>query len=260
MGHERVGVLPKSDRWRKIVSDIAHLPESNFSVENIVEKTAQALNDRLRRLHLDEGIQDVFTFLLILSISAKSNEPTKYLSTYGFDLGGKPATPLFLAHILSSYSIHENASQEYFELAKNAAIRTLADYYSQESRQQDIFYPVDDPFIVWRKTSDGSGFCVFARKFFTHLTSSYIRYFLDREASVELPTIEERERFQNNLKIHIERMNHHSFETSKITQSFTAGWYNKYTKEGLPERDNILSFLQVAFNKIRDSLNREDAI
>jgi len=259
MGHERLPLLPRSEKWRDIVSDVALTATNECTADEVVRKTTKAIDSRFRRLHLDHGVQDAFSFLLALSVAARSKTPEATLAKYGINLDERSATPLALAQVLSSFMEKKGASLEYSELAKSAAVRALAKFFRQESLQRDIFDTTADPFVVWRKASDGSGFSVLARQFFCSLTTEYLRYFLDREASAVLLSVEAREAFQNNLEDHIDRITRHSFEVSKIAQSFAAGWYNKNATEELPCRRNALKFLAIALNKIRDALRREEA-
>ena len=257
MGHERLGRLPKTKRWKNIVADIALSSASDSSAIEIVEKTSDAIDSRFRRLHLDPGIQDVFSFLLTITVVSRSENPYENLTAFGVDLHGKPATPLTLAQALSTFLKRGGGSNEYAELAKSAANKALANFYRQETIQADLFGSQEEPFTVWRKASDGRGFCILAREFFSAFTTNYIKYFLDREASSAIPSLQARNLFQNNIEAHIDDVTSHSFETSKITQSFAAGWYNKNATKELPSSRKTSGFLSVALNKIRDSLSRE---
>jgi hypothetical protein len=257
MGHERLGRLPKTRKWRRIVADIALSSTSDSSAKEVIEKTVEAIDNRFRNIHLDPGIQDVFSFLLSITIVSRSESPYENLASLGIDLHGNPATPLSLAQALSTFLTREGGSTEYTELAKSAANKALANFYRQETIQADLFVSQEEPFTVWRKASDGRGFCVLAREFFSAFTTNYIKYFLDREASSAIPSLQARSLFQNNIEAHIDDVTSHSFETSKITQSFAAGWYNKNATQELPSSRKTSRFLSVALNKIRDSLVRE---
>jgi len=261
MGHERLGLLPKSDRWRRIVSDIAKASEGQVSTDQIVDATAQAIDARFRKLHLDPGIQDAFSFLVSLSIAGRSDAPTDALRELGIELGGGQATPIRLTQALSVFMQDRGGSLEYAALARAAAGQAMAEFYQQEDRQSDFLRTSQghDPFEIWRKASDSAGFCTLARQFFANLTGNYINYFLDREASAVSPSLEAREAFHASLRAHVDRVARHSFETSKIAQSFAAGWYAKNATHSLPTRAQTRGFLGIAFNKIRDSLGREVA-
>lgn len=257
MGHERLGLLPKTRKWRAIVSDIALSAGNKGAAQQVVQKTAEAIDGRFRRLHLDPSIQDAFSFLLTLSIAARSENPQRFLASHGIELQEKPATPLNLTQALSSY-LRKDGSLEYAELATIAVSRALAKFYQQGTRQPDLFGSKKDPFNVWRIAANGGGFSVLSREFFSALTTCYIKYFLDREASAALPSLYARSLFQTNLEDHIDKLTSHCFETSKIAQSFAAGWYNKNAIQELPSHRKTVNFLSVSLNKIRDSLRREE--
>jgi hypothetical protein len=134
----------------------------------------------------------------------------------------------------------------------------MAKFFRQESSQSSLFGHVD-PFKIWQRASDGSGFCTLSLAFFSTLTAEFLKYFLDREASAILRSVDEREAFQTNLEAHVERITRHSLEVSRITQSFAAGWYNKHAKDQTPSHKKISGFLSIALNKIRDSIAMENA-
>jgi hypothetical protein len=85
-----------------------------------------------------------------------------------------------------------------------------------------------------------------------------LKYFLEREASASMTSITDRNRFGTQIRSHIENISNHAFETSKITQSFAAGWFNKNVKDSIPSDEKIKGFLIYAFEKMRDELLREE--
>jgi len=82
---------------------------------------------------------------------------------------------------------------------------------------------------------------------------------LEREASAQLPSFEARESFAKSLHVHIEEVSRHAFETSKITQSFAAGWFNNHARESRPTDTEIRGFLATAFGKLQEEMQREAA-
>jgi len=96
-----------------------------------------------------------------------------------------------------------------------------------------------------------------ARLFFAKFTERYLNYFLDREASAVLPNASERDRLASQLQQHVDGVSKYAFETSRITQSFAAGWFNLHARQRTPSKDELESFLSVAFGKMREELIRE---
>jgi hypothetical protein len=85
-----------------------------------------------------------------------------------------------------------------------------------------------------------------------------LNYFLDRVTSATFKNIQQREQFHHEIHDHIDDISKHAFETAKITQSFAAGWFNKHTREKIPDSKEIEGFLSIAFGKLRDELRREE--
>lgn len=69
MGHERVGALPRSKRWRAIVAAIVDPPagDATSNISSLAENTLRNVSDRFRRIHEDKGVQAAFGFLVSLA-------------------------------------------------------------------------------------------------------------------------------------------------------------------------------------------------
>ena len=257
MGHERLGLLPKSQKWRKIVAKIQPAAENPDAISDLVAATAKAIDSRFRNLGVDPAVKQAFSVLVALTIAARTESPHEALAGMGYDLQGDP-TPFNLARLLhDEVRLEKGGYSEYAHIALASAIQASVRFYGDHSSQSDLF-PSGSSFEVWRDASDGRGFCELSRLFFASLTTGHFEYILEREASASLPTLRAREEFQKNLRQYIDEISRHSFETAKIAQSFAAGWYNKYAVDVLPSDARIRSFLRVATRKISSSLTRED--
>jgi len=71
MGHERLGMLPKTRRWQAIVSDVASGDVNAAHVSRIAAATLNALGKRYADLASDESVRSAFTFLVELARDAK---------------------------------------------------------------------------------------------------------------------------------------------------------------------------------------------
>ena len=94
--------------------------------------------------------------------------------------------------------------------------------------------------------------------FFAKIVERYMNYFLERVLSSSAKSITERDAFNKRLSEHVEATSLHAFQTTKITQSFAAGWFNKYANRTLPTDEDIKYFLRIAFGKLREELWREE--
>ena len=257
MGHERINILPRTRPWRAIVSKISKFDQENNNISEIIKGTLNNVRDRFEYIYDDTGINSVFKFLVIFSISSKYDKKKDFLFSFGIKTTDKPS-PLEIAKELKKWSIKETQSNEYSEIAQTAAIDSLASWYAQnKSNQIDLFQSFNDPYKVWQNLGTGAGFCEIARQFFSNFTERYMKYFLEREASSVFNEISLRNQFNHQLEKNINDISKHAFETAKITQSFAAGWFNKYTKKGIPKEQEIKSFLRLSFEKLREELLRE---
>jgi len=255
MGHERVGALPHTKRWRAIVEAIAATADGNrAAVAGIGAATIGNVASRFSRLHNDSGVQAAFAFLV--SLATDHLPASAGLTSPQTRLDENPS-PFRLAQSLNGWVRKHAASTEYAELACRAAGDTIAEWTRRESRQGRLFDEATRAGAVWERSANGSGFCELARTFFSHFTRRYLQYFLDREASAVIASVSAREAFRRSLRAHVEDLSRHAFETSRITESFAAGWFNKHAREARPSNREVEGFLAIAFGKLHEELRRE---
>ena len=123
--------------------------------------------------------------------------------------------------------------------------------------QASLFTDPGDPREIWQRADNGAGFCEVSRLFFSKFTERYLNYFLEREASASMASISDRDRLATQLREHIDGVSRFAFETSRITQSFAAGWFNNHARDRYPSKDESRGFLSFAFGKMREELKRE---
>jgi hypothetical protein len=256
MGHERLGILPKSRRWRLIVQDIAGASASEEAIAKLAGKTIKNVESRYYNIQNDAGVQAAIEYLAILSYAYGSQNPRNILESVNIKLS-ENANILQLAKVADSRIRNHNGSLEYEQIAYSAVVDSLAKWYKQHNAQTDFFSETKASRSILNELGNGSGFCEISRLFFSSFTERYLNYFLDREASASINNISQREVFKKGIEKHVDTISKHAFETAKITQSFAAGWFNKNIKEGIPTNKKIRPFLKVAFAKMGAELLRE---
>jgi len=253
MGHERVGHLPKTQRWREIVANIVPAATANEQIARLTADTIEKVKDRYTNIYNDQGVKAAFQFLLALSVSHKNPKET---ISFNVSLNDAPST-LQIVKALGDWMRPRIESHEYATLARKAAADTIAHWTREHSKQRDLFGTESNPSRVWASAGSSAGFCQVTRIFFSNFTKRYLRYFLEREASAELSTVAERRQFNERLVRHVDEVSQHAFEIAKITQSFAAGWYAKHAEQHLPSDKEIGGFLAVAFGKMQEELLKE---
>lgn len=252
MGHERIGYLPRTRRWRNVVAQIGLLGSGDADLATVASNTADNVRERLDGIHVDPGVKAAFQFLVMLSVAGRGDKPEEELRAAGVTLPAR-ITPLALTVELNKWITERRDSLEYAQIAQQAAADTIGEWYDKlAAGQQLLFVTSDHHFDAWREAATGRGFCEVARLFFASMTERYLNYFLEREASAQISDVRQREEFSRNV-------HQHSYETAKITQSFAAGWFNKHAADGVPDERSVEGFLRLAFQKIREELRREGA-
>jgi hypothetical protein len=257
MGHERVGVLPRTREWRALVQQIAATADTPETVPAVATATLLKVRQRFDRIPADPGFQAAFGFILGLATSQPETGPAEALAPM-VNLSGEPS-PLRLTAQMQSWVDAHADSLEYADLAKRAAADVIAFWTRERSKQADLFGSAQTASHIWEGARNAGAFSDLCRVFFGKFTERYIKYFLDREASARLPSIEARERFAESLEQHVDALARHSFETTKIAQSFAAGWYNRYARRSRPDRGAVVAFLSFAMGKLREELLRESS-
>lgn len=258
MGHERIGVLPHTQKWRDVVEQLSGVATSESDVSEVAKSTLENVKNRLRSIYSDEGVKAAFQFLVGLSTSGQFSETEHRAFVPEIDLSTNPS-PLRLASALSAWVEFHQESLEYAEIARRAAIDAIALWSDQQRQEPTLFSERSDAAEIWRRANNGAGFCEVSRLFFSKFTERYLNYFLEREASAVFSEIQQREQFASDLRQHVDAVSKYAFETSRITQSFAAGWFNRYARNRMPSAGEVEAFLSVAFGKIREELVREGA-
>jgi hypothetical protein len=257
MGHERIGHLPRTLSWRKIVDALEGVSlGSDAGLADLAAKTLELVRNRFQALHRDTGVQAAFGFLVAIARSL----PVTTESRAAPDLSlPSNSTPFRLAVALNDWVDANAQSREYAELSKRAGADALAEWHNTQLRQLGLFPrgSAESCAEAWAAASTGAGFSEVSRLFLARFTERYLRYFLEREASAAIKDIDARERFSDRLRESVDLVSRHAFETSRIAQSFAAGWFTKYARDQTPSNTNLSVFLRVAFEKLREELKRE---
>ncbi len=258
MGHERVGALPRTKRWITVVEGIAAAADVDGDVRELANATLRNVRSRLRAVPGDTGVVAAFQFLLGLALSASAGGDTESLGDLAIDLSTNPSL-LTLTSALGQHIADKRQSGEYAELARKAAVDAIVQWTDRQTRQLSFTGEHEQVIAVWRSAGDGSGFCELSRLFFAKFVERYLNYFLGRAASSQAGGTEARERLATRLQEHVDGVSRHAFETARITQSFSAGWFNRHARNGTPSVEEIAGFVAHSMGKLHEELLREEA-
>ncbi len=256
MGHERVGALPHTKKWQDVVAQMAESSGSEEDAAAIANAILQNVRSQFRKIHSDDGVVAAFQFLVALTKSASLADHGETSFSPRIDLEGSPSI-LRLVGQLRTWVVAQGGSREYADIAAKASADAITLWSAQQSAQASLFSDSSDPREIWRRAHTGAGFCEVARIFFSKFTERYLNYFMEREASASMSSASDRDQLASQLRNHVDGVSRFAFETSRITQSFAAGWFNNHARDRYPSKDESRGFLGVAFGKMREELRRE---
>ena len=101
MGHERVGALPHTKKWRDVVAQLAEYSGSPEDVAAIANDTLQNVRAQLRKIHSDDGVVAAFQFLVALTKSASSQDPGEASFSPTIDFEGSQSTLRLIGQLRS---------------------------------------------------------------------------------------------------------------------------------------------------------------
>ncbi len=255
MGHERLGFLPKTRRWKNIVSDVSGAASGTVAIGAVAIETLDAVRDRFSRLASDNSTVGVFQALVSVGLACREPDDATLKRLLGTE---RTVTPLAAARFLHDAAGASEGAPEYAELAARAAADAVVTWYDQaKPHDAPLFEELKHPHEVWRKLGSGSAFSDLARLFFAGCTERYLKYYLERAASAASSDFDARDALDADLSAHLNDVSQHAFETARIAQSFAAGWFNKIAQKGQPTASVVRGFVAYAFEKLREVLARE---
>ena len=255
LGHERIGFLPHTRQWNQIVGELSKYSAGEASVTAIAAQTLDAVRSTYKKMPFDESVIKAICFLTTLAFSSKQENQVAFLNDHGYSVDSQLS--LFSLMISAKqYIVTETGSLETNKIACDAAMQAVIRYQKDhETGQLSLFSDTEQS--VWSNNDSGAAFCEMARSFFADFTERQIRYYIERTAASSIDDYEALDSFNRQLKAQSKAIANHTFEISKLTESFAAGWYNKNAKNSLPTTNQVEGFLGHAFGKLREEFRRE---
>ena len=258
MGHVRLGVLPRSRKWRQVVEEL----RLGADVDTVAASAADAAEAALHGASRDPAFLHAFWLLTQIPLAARGPAFVEDLRRLGLRVPDQPS----LMDVAAAYSgavdrhVRERGGRtDLGEMAQMAAVESLT--AAVAPALPSLFGP--EPEEVQRaigRYASGDRFAVLAREFFARLTQRSLDYYLSRELSNHIGA-GERFRDDTDRALFDEALGRHCREASRIVEGFAGGWYGKNVYQGAGLTPGaIRRFAPVAFRKIRAELRkRRDA-
>jgi hypothetical protein len=254
MGHSRIGTLPQTRPWRKVVGLITQ----GADVGAVAAATARAAESTLASAAHDPALRHSFWLLTQILIAAKSDNFVDALRRAGLYVGHSPTLPEICAAFMEATDrqVQSAGRTDLGELAQISAVESLSAVASKE--MPGLFGPTHDPDDsrdALRGLATPTQFAVLARDFFARLTRRYLEYFISRElpkhirVGARFPSLADHRDFEEAIDVHCR-------QTALIVRDFSAQWFSKHTFKGGIDPRTAGAFVHHSFTKITSELAR----
>lgn len=256
MGHVRLGVLPKSREWTKVVELLAN----GADVAELAAAVAVASEDQLISARGDPVLGNTVWLLTQLPLAARSDRFAAELTALGFESGSEQS----LLGIVTGFSdaVESQISgtigrTDLGELARQAAAESLTSLVGAQLPGLFGTSPKDLQ-IELGKFASKNRFAALTRDFFARLTLKTLDYYLSRVLADHVgperayATLDQQTRFRSALETHCR-------EASIIVEQFAGGWFSKANYESRLTPQSAQNFSDYALKKMRDELRTRRA-
>ncbi|MCB2230284.1 hypothetical protein KQH82_06180 [bacterium] len=253
MGHIRLGVLPRTRRWKQVIE----LLEAGADLGEIAEKSFYAAKSGLKLVPGDPGFTTVLTSVFQFIQAARSPDLVGALSGLGYILPAdagvldivsslRASTDRTLEQLQVKSDVAEMAQNTFSEVllqSANTKLPSLFDTTPEQSQQ------------AVRSLARGKELSALMHEFYARFTKRYLSYYLSRELPSRVggegyfESIDGHEAFDDALDLYVR-------QSVRISDEFTPGWLGKTIHEGTLDNASVTRYAHVAFKKIAGEFAR----
>ena len=254
MGHNRLGSLPRTRKWKEVIQYLSH----EGSVAEVADASLAAVQSGLQRVPSDMGFTLALTVIFKFIESARAKDQGSSFLKNGFPSLQDGTIFDLVSCLRQKIDLELNLSgvkSDVSEITQNSFSETLFKYLSYESTS--LFESSWDTTLrSLRTVVSGAHFRNLMHEFYTVFTRRYLTYYLSRELSLHVgPGL----RFQN-ISEHDEfneAFGHYINQAVRIADDFTPGWFSKAQYEENLTHDSISRYAHIAFKKIMKEFSRK---
>jgi hypothetical protein len=252
MGHQRLGTLPATRSWQRVVARIA----DGADAPDVAAEAASAAETSLERASDDATLRHAFFLLAAIPLAAREPAFGRALQALGLDIPDRPSLVEIVCAMVGRLDRIAAASRrtDLGEMATLAAAESLVSVAGREGGGLfGAHLAGDDARAALRALSRERQFGLLAHDFFARLLRRCLDYFLSRAKAEQVGT---GKRFPSIKDHHVfdDAMATHCREASLILEDFAAGWHGKTVFETSMTRERAGGFVHIAFEKVRAEL------
>lgn len=241
MGHNLLPWIPTSARWQAVVGLVA----ADGSAAEVAAASARAAAREFDRAADDPRFVDAVHMLAALPATAARPDAVEALRRLGVTVGPSPSLPSLLGAVAAAVDTQAIGHSDFGELARRALVGSQARQIGDQL--PGLLEPTGDEVLrATARLKQPRRFPALARDFFDRLVEETLANWLDRILPTQVgPDL----RFQDLTarSAFVASLQRHVFETTRIIEEFSAGWYGKAASNGPGEAMPGLRFTMVTF-------------
>ena len=247
MGHTRLGRLPRLRKWQ----DVVDLVGAGVLTADIAAATLRASERGLDDAARDPALVHSFWLLTQLPLCARQPDFVEQLSRIGVSVADEPSLMELVGGLSDAVDDHvyqKGGRTDLGEMAQMGAAEALTAVLGQ--RTASLFgETAEDVQRELARLGTPNNFSGLARSFFARLTERYLTYFLSRELSNTLGSVNANRQFREALALHCK-------QASKIVEKFAEEWFSKANYQGGITPRKAAGFVGHAVTKLSTELKK----
>lgn len=254
MGHRRLGQLPITRKWQKVI-ELLSITDDPAA---IARTTCEAANRGLEIAKKDLGVTAAVYYLMKFIWSAKKEDFDGEMEKLA--IGLSPKAGLLDVVVAFDEGINQRLRRaghrtDLAEMARLSAVDTMVGLYRSESG--NLFETtLGDTVKTLKQYATPKEFSFIGKRFFGKFLYRFLDYHLSREIPHHIgkdktfSTVTKAQRFKDALELHC-------YETARIVQEFSGCWPSATEfRRGITEDAVREKFVSVAFDKLGTEMER----
>ena len=262
MGHQRLGYIPKSQKWQTVVASVAGggglgRGVSRGYVADVADRTLSAAAAGLERAIGDEGLRFAFYLLTQIALAARHDDWLRQLGRLGIRLSDDASLFELTSEIQGVIDDHiesHGRRTDISEMAQQAVGEAIAELAGPNARTLFGSGAAELQDAI-RRLSTRVGFARLGQRFFGQFVTRFLNFYLSRVTAgqvgrANLDRIKDLSSFNDTLAVHCQ-------QSARIVRDFCGEWYSKTEFQTGIDLENSSHFVAVAIRKLQAELAKQ---
>ncbi|HKB04956.1 MAG TPA: hypothetical protein VKD90_22215 [Gemmataceae bacterium] len=264
MGHQRLGDIPKTQRWNAVVETVTGGGGASgvtvgqaVDVPEVAAVTLVAADAGLNAAVNDEGLRYTFYLLAQFVLAAREDDWQAGLAEQGIRLSPDSSLFDFTSEVHKAVDEHvsrHGRATTISEMAQQAAGEAIASLAGPTS--VTLFGTGSEELQrSLRQLSTKAGFAKLGQRFFGCFMARFLNFYLSRVTASQvgsnrLPDTADLSTFDEALRTHCQ-------QSARIVHDFCGEWYSKTEFQKGIDLASTSGFMAVAVRKLQDELRNQ---